>query len=51
MPPSRPQPIKPGLIALICVVAVAVMFAGSIAIGVAVVKAGHAAPAPASDSQ
>jgi len=46
------QPIvKPSHIALICILAVAVMFAGSIAISVAVVQAEHAAPAADSDTQ
>lgn len=50
MPPAKQQPVKPLIIALICVMAVAVMFVGSIIIGVAVVQAERAAPA-SSDSQ
>ncbi|MGB8365145.1 MAG: hypothetical protein ACLQUZ_05840 [Rhizomicrobium sp.] len=44
MPPAKPQPVKPLYIALACVVAVTAMFAGSIIISVAVVKAENAAP-------
>ena len=42
--PKQPS-VKPSHIALICVLAVAVVFVGSIAIGVAVVQAERAAPA------
>ena len=46
------QPIvKPSHIALICILAVAAMFAGSIVISVAVVQAEHATPAADSDTQ
>jgi hypothetical protein len=48
--PKQP-PLKPQYIALICVLAVAVLFAGSIAISVAVIQAEHAAPAQPSDQQ
>ena len=46
--PKQP-PVKPQLIALICVLVVAVLFAGSIVIGMAVVQAEHAAPAQPND--
>ncbi len=45
MPTPQNQPIKPLTIALICAVAVAMMFIGSIVIGAAIVQAEHAAPA------
>lgn len=45
MPQAKQQHVKPLYIALACVVAVAAMFAGSIIISVAVVKAENAAPA------
>jgi hypothetical protein len=48
--PQQPT-IKPHTIALICVLAVAILFAGSIIISVAVVQAEHAAPEQPSDSQ
>jgi hypothetical protein len=48
--PKEP-PIKPHHIALICVLAVAVLFVGSIVIGTAVIQAEHAAPAAQSDPQ
>jgi cytochrome c-type biogenesis protein CcmH/NrfF len=48
--PQQP-PIKPQTIALICVLAVALLFAGSIVISVAVVQAEHAQPEQSSDSQ
>jgi hypothetical protein len=41
MPPQKPA-LKPTHIALICVLAVAAMFAGSILISIAVVQAGKA---------
>lgn len=44
MPPAKPKPVKPIYIALACITAVLLMFAGSIAISVAVVKAEKAAP-------
>ncbi len=43
MPPAKPQHVKPLYIALACIAAVAAMFAGSIIISVAVVKAENAA--------
>lgn len=43
MPPANP--VKPIYIALACVIAVVAMFAGSIAISIAVVKAENTAPA------
>lgn len=46
--PKQP-PVKPQLIALICVLVVAVLFAGSIAIGVAVTQAERVAPAQPND--
>jgi hypothetical protein len=46
--PQTP-PIKPHYIALICVLAVAVLFVGSIVISVAVVQAEHVAPAQPND--
>jgi len=46
--PKQP-PIKPQYIALICVLAVAVLFVGSIVISVAVVRAEHAAPTQPND--
>jgi hypothetical protein len=46
--PKQP-PIKPQTIALICVLAVAILFVGSIVISVAVVQAEHAAPEQSSD--
>jgi hypothetical protein len=48
--PKQP-PIKAQYIALLCVLAVAVLFAGSIIISVAVVQAERAAPVSPSDSQ
>jgi hypothetical protein len=45
MPAAKPQPVKPATIALICIAAVAMMFAGSIIIGITVVKAERTAPA------
>lgn len=42
--PKKPA-VNPRIIALICVLAVLTMFAGSIAISLAVVKAERAAPA------
>ena len=48
--PRQPT-VKPSHIALICFLAVAVMFVGSIVIGVAVVQAEHAPPAAPSDTQ
>jgi hypothetical protein len=45
----KPPPIKPQHIALICVLAVAVLFAGSIVISVAVVRAEHAVPTSPGD--
>lgn len=47
----KPSPVKPAHIALICILAVAVMFVGSIVISVAVVQAERAAPAATSDPQ
>jgi hypothetical protein len=46
---SQTPPIKPHTIALICVLAVAVLFVGSIVISVAVVQAEHVAPAQPND--
>jgi hypothetical protein len=46
---AKEPPIKPQYIALICVLAVLVLFVGSIAIGVAVIQAEHAAPAEPND--
>jgi len=46
--PKQPA-IKPHTIALICILAVAVLFVGSIVIGAAVIQAEHAAPAQQSD--
>jgi hypothetical protein len=43
--------VKPSHIALICILAVGVMFVGSIVIGAAVVQAERASPAAPSDSQ
>ena len=40
----KPPTIKPQYIALICVLAVALLFVGSIVISVAVVQAEHAQP-------
>lgn len=45
----KPPSIKPQYIALICVLAVALLFAGSIVIGVAVIQAEHVAPAQPND--
>jgi len=47
---AKPPAVKPQHIALICILAVATMFIGSIVISVAVVQAERAAPA-AADSQ
>jgi hypothetical protein len=47
----RQPPIKPQTIALICVLAVALLFAGSIVISVAVIQAEHTAPEQPSDQQ
>jgi hypothetical protein len=44
---SKQPTVKPSHIALICILAVGVMFVGSIVISVAVVQAEHAAPADA----
>jgi hypothetical protein len=46
--PKQP-PIKPRTIALICILAVVLLFAASIAISVAVVQAEHVAPAQPND--
>ena len=46
--PKQP-PIKPQYIALICVLAVVLLFAGSIIVSVAVVQAERAAPEQPSD--
>jgi len=46
--PKQPA-LKPHTIALICILAVAVLFVGSIVIGAAVIQAEHAAPAQQSD--
>lgn len=51
MPKPKTPPVKPVYIALVCVVAVAAMFIGSIVISVAVVKAERAQPAPASQAE
>jgi hypothetical protein len=51
MPAPKPHPVKPLYIALICLLAVGMMFAGSIAISMAVVQAERTAPAQAPDSQ
>jgi hypothetical protein len=48
--PKQP-PIKPSHIALICVLAVLALFAGSIAIGVVVVQAERAAPPQQSEAE
>ena len=48
--PKQP-PVKPQTIALICVLAVALLFVGSIVISVAVVQAEHAQPEPPSNSE
>jgi len=45
MPAPKPPSVKPAYIALICILAVAAMFVGSIVISVAVVQAERAAPA------
>jgi hypothetical protein len=50
-PAPKPPAIKPGHIVLICILAVAIFFVGSIAISIAVIQAEHAAPAPSADSQ
>ena len=47
--PKQQPPIKPQTIALICVLAVALLFAASIAISVAVVQSEHATPAEPND--
>lgn len=47
----KPPPIKPQYIALLCVLAVVILFAGSIIISVAVVQAERAAPASSSAPQ
>jgi len=47
--PEQP-PVKPHIIALICAIAVGLMFVGSIVIGVAVVQAERAAPEQTTDS-
>ena len=46
--PKQPA-LKPHYIALICVLAVAVLFVGSIVIGAAVIQAEHVAPAQPND--
>ncbi|HTW36670.1 MAG TPA: hypothetical protein VMD53_18780 [Rhizomicrobium sp.] len=46
--PKQP-PVKPHTIALICILAVALLFVGSIAISVAVIQAEHAQPMQPSD--
>ena len=48
--PKQPT-VKPSHIALICILAVGIMFVGSIAISMAVVQAERAAPAAPSDPQ
>jgi hypothetical protein len=48
-PMPKQPPIKPHIIALICVLAVAILFVGSIVIGVAVIQAEHAVPAQPND--
>jgi hypothetical protein len=51
MPSPQSQPIKPLTIALICAAAVAMMFVGSIVIGVAIVQAERAAPTTNASSE
>jgi hypothetical protein len=51
MPAPQSQPIKPLTIALICAAAVAVLFIGSIVIGVAVVQAERATHATNATSE
>jgi len=48
---AKPPAVKPHHIALICILAVAAMFIGSIVISVAVVQAERAAPATSNDAQ